>query len=143
MAALTKSRATKTRGAPLRKVVYQLAAGAVIYAGGLVGINAAGYAVAGSDTAGIVTLLKAGGVAVHDADNTGGSAGDISVEVYRGIAALMEISGAVVIAEVGTDLTIVDDQTVGLAAATTNDIVAGTLDEIDPVTGKAWVWIPA
>lgn len=142
MAALTKSRPTKTRGAPVRKVVYKLAADAVIFAGGLVGINAAGYAVAGSDTAGLVSLLKAGGIAAHDADNTGGAAGDVVVEVYRGIAALMEISGAVVQAEIGTDLTIVDDQTVGLAAATTNDIVAGTLDEIDPVTAKAWLAIP-
>lgn len=142
MAALTKERATKTRGAPLRKVAIKVAAGAVIFAGGLVAVNANGFAVPASDTAGLVSLLKSGGIAVHSKDNTGGADGDLTIEVYRGVAALLEISGAVVTAEVGTDLTVVDDQTVGLAAATTNDIVAGTLDEIDPVTAKAWVWIP-
>jgi hypothetical protein len=134
MAPLAKDRNTRTRGEKTRKVVVPLAATTKIYAGAGVCINAAGFAVPAGDTAGLITW----GRAESQVDNAG-AAGDLYIEVSRGVFAF-DASGLAQ-ADIGSPVTWVDDHTVGLAAATTNDIVAGVLEEIDPVSAEAWVAI--
>lgn len=137
MAALTKDRNTKSRGEKARKIVYPVAAATKIYCGAGVAVNAAGYAVPASDTAGLLAGDIAGGRAEAQVDNSAGAAGDLYIEVARGVFAFN--ASGLAQANIGDQVTWVDDNTVGLASATTNDIVAGYLDEIDPVTGEAWV----
>ncbi len=136
MAALTADRNTPSRGEKHRKIVMKVSADAVIYAGAFVCQDADGFAVPAGDTAGLVATNC--GRAEHAVDNTGGADGDLTLEVSRGVF-LADISGSVVQATIGDTVMFVDDHTVGLAAATTNDIPAGVLEEIDPVTAKAWV----
>lgn len=133
MAALTKERNTRSRGEKARKVVVPMAATTKIFAGAGVCITAAGYAVPAADTAGLITW----GRAEQTIDNSAGAAGDLYIEVAKGVFA-WNASGLAQ-ANIGDVVTWVDDNTVGLAAATTNDINAGTLEEIDPVSGEAWV----
>jgi hypothetical protein len=133
MAALTKDRNTRTRGEKARKVVVPLAAATKIFCGAGVCINAAGFAVPASDTAALITW----GRAEAQVDNTLGAAGDLYLEVCKAVCA-WNASGLTQ-ANIGDQVVWVDDNTVGLAAATTNDIVAGVLEEIDPVSGEAWV----
>lgn len=133
MAALTKERNTRSRGEKARKVVVPMAAATKIWMGAGVCITAAGYAVPASDTAGLITW----GRAEQTIDNSAGAAGDLYIEVAKGVFA-WNASGLAQ-ANIGDVVTWVDDNTVGLAAATTNDINAGTLEEIDPVSGEAWV----
>lgn len=59
-----------------------VAAGVVIYAGAQVAVNAAGFAVPGSESAALTYM----GRAEAQVDNTGGAAGDINVQVLRGQA---------------------------------------------------------
>lgn len=133
MAALTKDRDTRSRGEKARKKVLPVAAATRIFAGAGVCVNAAGYAVPAGDTAGLITW----GRAEAQVDNTAGAAGDLYIEVAAGVFA-WNASGLTQ-ANIGDRVTWVDDNTVGLAAATTNDVDAGVLEEIDPVSGEAWV----
>jgi hypothetical protein len=93
-----------------------------IPAGTLVCTDAAGEAVTGSDTAGLVVQ----GRAAHRAKYADG---DRTVVVERGVFVWAN-NGNVVQATVGSLVTIVDNQTVGLAADTTNDIGAGYCEGI-------------
>lgn len=92
----------------------------VVYQGGLVMLNA-GYAVAGADTASCIFC----GVAKETVDNSAGSAGDKSVGVYTSGVFSFAASGAAVATWVGQKVFIVDDQTVALAATTSNDVLVG------------------
>lgn len=74
--AVTANQITKRQDGARRS--YPVAASTRIYEGTLVFINAAGYA--DDDTATGVNAFA--GVAVAEADNSSGSAGDINVEVY-------------------------------------------------------------
>jgi len=135
MAPLAKDRNTRSRGEKTRKVVLPVAAATKIFCGAGVCVNAAGYAVPASDTAALITW----GRAEAQVDNTLGAAGDLYIEVSKGVFAF-DASGLAQ-ANIGDPVTWVDDHTVGLAAATTNDIAAGTLEEIDPVSAEAWITI--
>ena len=76
-------------------------------------------------------------MAIEEADNSGGAAGALSVRVQTsGIFSLAK-SGTITQASIGATLYIVDDQTVGLAATTTNDIPCGRLEALDG--GDIWV----
>ncbi|WP_425092001.1 DUF2190 family protein [Tropicimonas sp. S265A] len=126
MAPLTKDRAHGTHdgiqfGDPV-------AAGAVIYAGALVQLDAAGNAlpaVAGGNTV--------RGIAMVQANNAGGSAGDITVEIRKGTFRFA--NNGLTRADIGTIVKVTDDQTVGGAGAAD----AGELVDID--AGGAWVKI--
>lgn len=74
--AVTANQITKRQDGARRS--YPVAASTRIYEGTLVFINAAGYA--DDDTATGVNAFA--GVAVAEADNSSGSAGDVNVEVY-------------------------------------------------------------
>lgn len=112
---------------------FQVAASAVIFKGGLVSIQTAnGFVVPGSDTAAHLCA----GIAQEYVDNSGGLDGAKTVQVRMGGVARLVASGLTQ-ANVLGDVTIVDDQTVGLAAVTLNDVIAGRLLELDG--SDAWV----
>lgn len=136
MAALTADRVTKSKG-PLRRQRYKVAASAVLYAGAMVCLNATGFAVPASDTAGLSNVV---GIVVAKADNTGGADGAIDVIVEYGGAFLINCAAAVTQADVGRDAMASDDQTVSDAGAMTNDIVVGRILEfVDEAQDKVWV----
>ena len=134
MAALTQPRNTPTIGPKARKIVTQVAASAKLFAGGGVCLNATGFAVAAADTAGLTTW----GRAEETVDNTGGADAALSMEVSRGVFGYKHT--ALVQADVGKTVYWSDDQTVTNAATATNDIPAGTLEQLD-ADGTAWVRI--
>ena len=134
MAALTKDRNTPMRGEKTRKIVLKMAGTTKIYAGAGVCANATGFAVPAADTAGLVTM----GRAEAQVDNSAGADGDLEIEVSRAVF-LFNHTGMTQ-ANVGRSVVWLDDNTVGLASAATNDIPAGILDELD-AGGGAWVEI--
>ncbi len=127
MAALTKDRNTVRKEGDY--AAYQVKANAKIYAGSLVCIDSTGYAVPGSDTAG----LKFAGVSRGYADNTGGADGAMSVEVWKCGSFELAASG-MTRSNVGDSVFVADDQTVGLAATTTNDVPCGRISEYNSAT---------
>lgn len=116
------------------EVAFPVDDGDIIYAGALVCVNAAGFAVPGSDTAGLIFM----GLARERVDNHDGQDGDVSVLLRRRGLIAMEFATAISQANVGDNVFIVDDQTVDLAANVTNKIFCGIIAEyID--SAHAWV----
>lgn len=107
-----------------REMVLTLKAASVIPAGVMVCTDGTGLAVNGADTAG----LKMQGRAAHAASQP---AGDTVIVVERGIFVWAN-DGTIAQAAVGTLATILDNQTLSLAATTVNDIGAGWIEEIRP-----------
>lgn len=127
MAATTKDRATITKYVE-RLIRLTLKSGSVIPGGVMVAIDtAAGTAVNASDAA----ARKVEGVSQHAADQT---KGDVDILVARG-AFWMGNDGTITAANIGTVATVLDNQTVSLAATTTNDIGAGIIEDVDSVKG--------
>lgn len=120
MTALVKGRNTVSRTGRLYDV--PLAALAVIMMGSLVCLDATGNAVPGTNTAG----LKARGRAEEFADNTGGAAGDTSVNILEG-EYFWENDGSIDRTHIGSQAKIIDDQTVGAAGASD----AGVITDVD------------
>ena len=103
----------------------------IVYKGALVMVSAAGYAIAGDDTADCFFV----GLSLKEVDNSSGSAGDTSVRVNREGTYVYACTGMTQ-ANVGDTVYIVDDQTVGLAATTTNDVQCGTIVEVISATSE-------
>lgn len=122
MAATTTDRNTPALYIQRELSPVPLATGAVIPAGVIVCLNAAGEAVNGSDTAGLI----AWGRSAHRADQT---AGDTQIVCERGVFLWGNNAGAIVAADVGKLAFIVDNQTV-TDAATTNNIGVGYIEEV-------------
>lgn len=138
MAALTEDRNTRRRAQ--QAFSDPVAADAVIYAGALVCLDAAGNAVPGSTATG----LTARGVAIRRVDNTGGVAGAVRVDVDPASGArFANSSGAdqITRADIGSAAWIVDDQTVaktnGDSGSGATRSQAGTIIDVDDVG----VWI--
>jgi hypothetical protein len=93
-----------------------------IYAGALVCVDADGYLVPGADTAGLIFV----GWATQQRDNTSGDDGDQVCVVQRRGLVRCDIA-SVTQANIGDSVFLVDDETVGLAATTTNDIYCGII----------------
>jgi hypothetical protein len=108
--------------------------GSTIYGGALVAVNAAGYAVPGADTAGLIFT----GVAIEQKDNAAGADGDLTVNVRRKGLVKCVMGTAITQANVGDAVCLKDDQTVDLAANLTNDIAAGTIAAYIDST-HAWI----
>ncbi len=109
-----------------------------IYAGAFVCVNAAGYAVPGSDTAGLIFQ----GVAMEQKDNTLGADGALDVTVRRRGLVKAIMGTAITQANIGDNVFLVDDQTVDLTANVTNNISCGKIvGYID--TTHAWIDIEA
>jgi hypothetical protein len=94
-----------------------------IFAGALVCVNAAGYAVEGVDGTGLIFM----GVAREYVDNTLGLDGAVSVIVRRRGLYKMTLGTAISQANIGDNVFVVDDQTVDLTAYTTYDIFCGII----------------
>jgi hypothetical protein len=133
MTAMTQDRNTPARDG--RDFAFPVAASVMIYAGAMVAINASGYATRGQTATG----LKGAGVAQAPADNSAGSAGDISVKVRRGCYRFANSASgdAITLADVGSDCYMVDDQTVAKTSATNTRSVAGKVRDVD----SSGVWV--
>jgi hypothetical protein len=94
-----------------------------IYAGAFVCVNADGYAVPGSDTAGLIFV----GVAMEQKDNTLGLDGALTVNCRRRGLIKAILNTAISQANVGDNVFLVDDQTVDVAGNCTNDIFCGII----------------
>lgn len=105
-----------------------------IYAGAMVSVNAAGYAVAAGDTASTLFV----GIAREQADNSAGDDGDINVTVRRRGLFKMSFATPITIANVGDSVYIADDNNVDLVGNVTNDIFAGIIAEYIDTT-HAWI----
>jgi hypothetical protein len=104
---------------------YKVAASTKLYGGSSVSLNAAGFAKLGADTA----SEKFVGVARDLADNSTGANGDKDVVVWANGVFDFAFSGTAVQANVGLPVYLVDDNTVALAATTTNDLLVGRIVE--------------
>lgn len=127
MAAATTDRNTYKQYVQ-RQIAIPLKSATVIPSGVLVMVIAAeGLAVNGADTAsGIVMGLSVQAVSYADGDRT--------IVVEKG-AFWLANDGTITQADVGGNATILDNQTVSKAATTTNDIVAGKIEQIDAQLG--------
>ncbi len=135
MAALSADRDTPRKYLE-RRVVLPMAASTKIYAGAIVSVNSSGYAIPAADTASTRVI----GRACSQVDNSSGSNGDLKIEVDKGVFGLINGTTPVTIASLGTSVYVQDDNAVTTVGAATNDIVMGTLDEID-ADGICWVAI--
>jgi hypothetical protein len=126
MAATTLDRATK-RVYIQRQIKLTLTAATDIPAGVIVTVAAAGTALNGADTAAHVTM----GISAHGCSH---AAGDREVIVERGCFWLAN-DGTITLADVGKACTILDNQTVSKAATTTNDIIAGYIEDVSAADG--------
>lgn len=127
--------ATRPINTPEREgaiVSLPVAAATMLYAGTLVALNAAGYAIPAADTAG----LKCIGRCEEDVNNLAGLAGALSVRVKRGCFLLANSATAAVDPDdVGKVCYVQDDSTV--AETSDNAVVAGIVIEV----GTAGVWV--
>ena len=105
--------------------------GSTIYKGALACVDATGYVVRGSDTAGLTFI----GVAYETVvgDNINKCRFDQKGNHLFAIA-------AATIADIGKAVFIVDDDTVDLAATTTHDIYCGVIVAVESTT-RVWVSI--
>ena len=114
-----------------------VAAGAKIWAGALVALDAAGDAQPGETATGLI----ARGIAQATVDNTAGLAGDLTVRTRRGLFRLANSGGAdeITKAENGDVAYMVDDQTVAKTSAGGTRSIAGVIEDVD--TAGVWVWV--
>ena len=115
-----------------------MAAATKIYEGALVGRDAAGRAVKGSDTDAVEIV----GVAGEYVDNSAGAAGDLRINVETGVVE-MAVTAAVTAlgdAAIGREMYSDDDQTVGLASDTVSSRLVGWYQEVSQ-TGTGWAWV--
>lgn len=105
---------------------YPVAASTKLIEGALVALNTSGVLVNGADTA----SFKFVGVLDETADNSSGSAGDVRGKVwtYGVIDVAANFSAAA--GDCGKQVYLVDNQTVDLAANTTNDVLVGRIVEV-------------
>lgn len=92
-----------------------------VFKGSLLANNTSGYVTKAADTASF-TLA---GIAYEQVDNSAGAAGDKNVRVERRGVFELNFSGTATQATVGLPVYMVDDNTVALAATTTNDVMVG------------------
>ncbi len=113
---------------------FSVAASEKIFGGALSCVNAAGYTLEGSDTAGLIFQ----GIAMEQKDNSSGSNGDLDVVLRRRGLVKCVMGTAITIANVGDNVFLVDDQTVDLTANVSNNIFCGIIaGYID--TTHAWI----
>lgn len=130
MAALTASFDAPQRPGEIQQVPAKAAT--KFFAGGIIAIDATGWAVPAADTAGLDVI----GRCEKDVDNSAGANGDLNVPVRRGCFRWNNSgTNTLTKAHVGRTVFAEDDNTV--ASTTTNKIVVGTLQEVDSV--GAWV----
>lgn len=132
MTALDKDRQTASKEIDLKSYLCDVDH---IYKGGLVALNAAGYAVAATDSA---TDVRVVGVADENVDCTVQGAKKVRVRSGR---AFLFAASSITQAMLGDTMVVVDDQTVDDAGGATNDVTVGHLIEYVSST-SGWVFIP-
>ncbi len=133
MSALTQDRNTLRRDGAL--IEPGVAANTRIYAGALVAINAAGFAVPGSTSA----TLHGAGTALHAVNNTDGTDGATRVRIDKRPACFGNSASddAITLADIGQDCFIVDDQTVARTNGADTRSIAGKVFDVD--ANGVWV----
>lgn len=122
MANLTASREDNRQDDDLRLVKVGAVA---LFKGSIVCKNTSGYAVKAADTASFTFT----GVAFESVDNSAGAAGALSARVWTKGTFELNFSGTATQATEGLKVYAVDDNTVALAATTTNDVQVGVVSE--------------
>jgi hypothetical protein len=117
---------------------FPVAASQKIFGGALACVNAAGYALEGSDTAGLIFQ----GIAMNQKDNSSGANGDLDVVLKRHGLMKVIMDTAISQANVGDDVFLVDDQTADLIANVTHGIYCGRIAKYIDST-HAWIDIEA
>jgi hypothetical protein len=128
---LTKERDTIRRDSQI--VVYPVAASSKIFQGALV-VLSGGYAAPGSTATGLIAV----GRAEATADNSAGSAGDLTIPVLRGTFLFKNSStDAVLLTNLGADCFVVDDETVARTSGTGTRSVAGKVRGVE----ASGIWV--
>ncbi len=137
MTALTKDRNTRTKaGGARRHGTRDVAANAVIFLGALIAKDAAGNLVAASDAAAVEIV----GISEEHVDNTGGAAGAKKCAYVTGLEVELENDGGTIVkANLGRACFVADDQSVTDAAASSNNVYVGVVQEF--TTTKVWVFV--
>lgn len=125
--ALTDDRQTQRRAGDTMNL--PAAAAKLFYAGALIARDAAGNATPGATA----TTLKGVGRCRERVDNSAGAAGDVTVEIEKGIFRFKNSAGDPCSkADIGADCYIVDDETVSKTNAGGNtQSVAGKIFDVD------------
>lgn len=133
MAALTAERDTIERNGS--NLNLPAAAAKKFFGGSLVARDGSGNATPGATA----TTLLGQGRAKETVDNSGGAAGDLTVEIEKGIFRFGNSASADLItrADIGNDCYIVDDQTVAKTNGTSTRSVAGKIFDVDSLG----VWV--
>jgi hypothetical protein len=134
MAASAEVNTPKYDGGAVPELLSLPMAAVKIWKGSLVAVNATGYATPAATTAGLVVL----GRAEDTVDNSAGAAGDLNINVRRGVFRFTNSSstGALTQADVGKVCYVVDDVTVSRLDAGTRPI-AGKVIAVD--SNGVWV----
>lgn len=127
MPALTEDRNTKRRTGDLINLA--AAAAKKFFAGALAARDASGNATPGA----VATTLRGVGRVKAQVDNSAGAAGDLSVDIERGVFQFANSAAAdeITAADIGNDCYIVDDQTVAKTDGTATRSIAGKISDID------------
>ncbi len=127
MSALTQDRNTPRVTGDIKRL--NMAAGAIVFAGGIVMRDALGNAMRGQSALG----LHGVGIAQAQVDNTGGAAGDLTIDVREGEFRLANGTNAdaLTIADVGHVCYAIDDQTVGKTNGGGTRSIAGIVCYVD------------
>lgn len=114
MAALTSERKVTRKTGEMNG--YGVAAATKLWGGGIVALNASGYAVKGAASDALVCV----GIAAATVDNSAGAAADLTVDAMAGEFKLANSAGGdeITIADVGKPCYLVDDQTVAKTPGT-------------------------
>lgn len=130
MTALTQDRNTPRRDGDLFSLPVD--GGSKIFAGAIVMLNAAGYAVPGATATGQICA----GRAEDQADNTAGADGALNINVRSGVFKFAN-SGDVTLTHIGDTCYIVDDQTVSISDGTSTRSAAGKVVGVE--SDGVWV----
>lgn len=137
MPALTADRATPNR--VNRDLSLPVAASANIYAGAMVAMIVSSTGAGNATRAATATNLIGVGVAIEQADNTGGAAGAVRVKVRKGCWQIGNSAAGdlITLADIGTNCFMVDDNTVAKTNGSSTRSVAGRVVDVD--ANGVWV----
>lgn len=105
----------------------------ILYKGTMVKIAADGYLMDAASEAGSFFA----GIAAETKDNSGGSAGDLKMQVYRKGRFLLTFSDTLTIADVGSTVYATDNQTATVTSGASKQIVGQLVEFVTASTG--WV----
>lgn len=137
MAALTADKKRVVRNVLGQKnATVLLADSQTVYEGAIIMRNSSGDPVVGADTASCVAMGVASAAVTSAGSNT-----TKFVNVEYGHEEWFASTGTFTKASIGVNVTISDDQTIALAATTTNDVVLGILVQLETINGTAGGWV--